>query len=118
MSVSTNKVPRSLPAGWQVFVNDQFVSPEERQAHAFAAEILADFHRLCDLYSRSDNQALLFENAPSEKIIERARSIVHERGHRNLLVWCQVVGGVRIVRLDVYPQSNRSLQRAPLLQST
>jgi hypothetical protein len=107
MSASANKESRPLPAGWQIVVNEQFVSQEEREAQAFAATILADFQNLWNLYTRSDNQALLFANAPSDRIIDRARSIVYERGHRNLLVWCRVVGGLRIVRLDVFPQSTR-----------
>jgi hypothetical protein len=98
----TTVVKKSLPPGWRVIDNSNFVSPLHTGASAFADRVLVEYKKLFGLYTKSEDQVVVMEDVPDEDTLTRARSILHERGYRCLVNWVQVIKGIRIARLDVF----------------
>jgi hypothetical protein len=103
MSISA-KTLKKLPVGWRLIDNTNFVDAVDAEAIRFADRCTAEFDKLFGLYTRGDSQVVVMENAPEADMLTRARSILHDRGHRNILNWAtnSVTGWT--VSLKLFPK--------------
>jgi hypothetical protein len=103
MSIRT-KTSKELPAGWRVIENTDFVGALDVKAGAFVARCIAEFDKLFGLYTKSDSQVLVMDNAPNDDTLTRARTILHDRGYRNVLNWVTNSETGRAISLELFPK--------------
>jgi hypothetical protein len=103
MSISA-KTLKKLPAGWRLVENTDFVDALDAEASRFADRCTVEFDKLFGLYTKGDSQVVVMENAPGTDTLTRARSILHDRGHRNILNWATNSATGWTVSLKLFPK--------------
>jgi hypothetical protein len=106
MSIVT-KASTKVPAGWQVIDNPSYSSPLDAEAYPFVERCLAEFKKLFGLYTKSDSQVLVMDKVPADEALTRARTILHERGYRNILNWVNSSGTGRTASLELFEKTSQ-----------
>ncbi|RTL39155.1 MAG: hypothetical protein EKK48_19085 [Candidatus Melainabacteria bacterium] len=81
MSIERRRNPY-LPANWNVYVNDAYISEFEAQAQAFAEQLERRVVELKDRGSAQNNSLIAVQLlvAPDQSVITRALQIMRKRG--------------------------------------
>jgi hypothetical protein len=98
---TARKTSSTLPVGWRIIENTDFVGALDAEASPFVERCIAEFKKLFGLYTKSDSQVVVMDKAPGDDALTRARTILHNRGYRNMLNWVTNSGTGRTVSLEL-----------------